>query len=388
MFETTFPLGRIAGIRLRAHWSALITVGLFTWVLGRLLSGTGGTLAVWVTAVAGALALIACLLAHELAHSIVADRHGVRVERIVLWLLGGFSELADEPRDPRTELRVALAGPGTSLALAALAGTAAGLTSLVVSGGPVTTMLTWLASVNLVLAVFNLLPGAPLDGGRVLRAGLWWRSGDRLRATATAARSGQLLGTVLLALGIVEALWFGQLGGLWLVLLGWFLRTAAQTEMIAAGLRQRLGDLRVRDLMTPAPVTVGADWSLPQLLSADAARTAHRVFPVVDAEHRPVGVLAWSDLAAIPESRRGEVRLGSVARRLPKQAFTEAGERAGDLMCRIVLRPNLDAAVVVGTDGRLTGILTATDLVLAADRSALGLPVARLSHDDHRLPPG
>ncbi|WP_067822170.1 site-2 protease family protein [Nocardia inohanensis] len=381
MFEATIPLGRIAGVRLRAHWTALITIGLLTWLLAASLSGTGDPLAVWLSAGLGATALLGCLLAHELAHSIVARRAGVRVHGIVLWLLGGLSELAEEPRDPKSDLRIALAGPVTSVALAVAAGAAAGLSGRIAPDGPVTAVLVWLATVNLVLAVFNLLPGAPLDGGRVVRAVLWWRTGDRLRAEATAARWGRLLGATLMLLGIAEVIVLGQFGGLWLILLGWFLRNTAAEEMVVAGLRHRLGDTTVRDLMTPSPIAVAADWRLPDLLASPAACSRHRVFPVVDAEGRPVAVLAWSDLSALPAGRRTEAHLGEVARKLPRAAITTAAERLSDLMCRIVLRPNLDAAVVVDEYGRLTGILTATDLILAADRSALSLPVALPAHD-------
>ncbi|WP_327117308.1 site-2 protease family protein [Nocardia sp. NBC_01730] len=123
-------------------------------------------------------------------------------------------------------------------------------------GGPITGALVWLAVMNAVLGVFNLLPGAPLDGGRVLRATIWWRTGDRLRAATTAARSGQILGTVLLMIGVAELIVFGYLAGLWLMLLGWFLQSAAHAELTVAGLRHRFGDSRVRELMTRRPMAV------------------------------------------------------------------------------------------------------------------------------------
>lgn len=373
MIEATVPLGRIAGIRISAHWSALVTIGLFTWVLGDYLSGTGSAVMVWTTALIGALALISCLVAHELAHSIVARRNGVHVQGIVLWLLGGMSELTEEPRDARADLKIALAGPGTSLLLAATAGVGAGVSALLSPDGPVTAVLVWLATVNAVLAVFNLLPGAPLDGGRVLRALLWWRGGDRLRAESTAARSGQNLGLALIMIGAAEVILFGQFGGLWLVLLGWFLRTTAQTELILAGLRHNLGDTRIHDVMTTAPMALPVEWSIPDVLRSDAARTQHRVFPVVDTAGRPFGILAWSDLAAIPEPARPLTRLGTIARRIPPAAIAGPDDLLADVASRVMLRPNHDAVVVVDSTGHLTGMLTATDLVLACDRSALGL---------------
>ncbi|MGK8507658.1 site-2 protease family protein [Nocardia asiatica] len=371
----TLPLGRISGIRLGAHWSALVTVGLFTWILGSYLTGTATTAVVWATAVIGAVMLCAALLAHELAHSLIARRNGVRVERIVLWLLGGVSELTDEPREARADLRIALAGPVTSLAIALVAFAGAAASAAADPDGPITAVLVWLAVMNAVLGLFNLLPGAPLDGGRVLRAAIWWRTGDRLRAATWAARSGQVLGTVLLMLGLAELILFGHLGGVWLMLLGWFLQSAAFAELTVAGLRHRLGDSKVRDVMTARPVAIPAAWSISELLHSNAVATGHRVFPVVDDAGHPTAVVAWSDLAAVAEPARATTTVGRAARALPTGAIAREDEPLSDVASRAVLRPNLDAVAVIDADGRLTGLITSTDLVLACDRSALGLPL-------------
>ncbi|MEV6391511.1 site-2 protease family protein [Nocardia xishanensis] len=370
----TFPLGRIAGIRLGAHWSMLVTVGLFTWVLASYLTGTASTVVVWTTAVSGAVALCAALLAHELAHSIVAQHNGVQVEAVVLWLLGGVSELSEEARDARADLRIALAGPLTSLGIAAVAFLAGAAAAAVDQDGPITAVLVWLAVMNTVLGLFNLLPGAPLDGGRVLRAVIWRRTGDRLRAATAAARSGQFLGTLLLMIGIAELILLGHVGGLWLMLLGWFLQSAAHAELTLAGLRHRLGHSMVRDVMTARPMAIPAAWPIAALLRSDAADSGHRVFPVVDDTGHPVAVVAWSDLAAVAAPARTTTTVGSAARALPAGALAREDEPLIDVASRVVLRPNLDAVAVVGEDGRLIGLITSTDLVLACDRSALGLP--------------
>ncbi|MEU7769559.1 site-2 protease family protein [Nocardia sp. NPDC049190] len=374
MIRQTFPLGRIAGIRIGAHWSVLVTVALFTWILRSYLSATASTAAVWATAFGGAVLLCAALLAHELAHSIVARRAGVRVEQVVLWLLGGVSELTEEPRDARADLRIALAGPLTSLALAVVAFGAAVGAAAVDPSGPITHALVWLAVMNAILGVFNLLPGAPLDGGRVVRAAIWWRTGDRLRAATSAARSGQILGTMLLLIGVAELIVFGYLAGLWLMLLGWFLQSAAHTELTVAGLRHRLGDSKVRELMTPRPMAVPVEWSITELLHSDAVGSGHRVFPVVDDAGHPVAVVAWSDLAAVAEASRPTTTVGTAARALPTGALAREDEPLGDVASRVILRPNSDAIAVVDETGRLTGLITPTDLALACDRSALGLP--------------
>ncbi|MFE3224002.1 site-2 protease family protein [Nocardia sp. NPDC059228] len=372
--RSTVPLGRIAGIRVAAHWSAAVTVGLFTWILATYLRGTAGAGIIWAAAIAGALGLVACLLAHELAHSIVATRNGIHVERIVLWLLGGASELTDEPTDARTDLRVALVGPATSLLLGVLAYGAAAVSSVFSPGGPVTATLVWLATVNVVLAVFNMLPGAPLDGGRVVRAVIWWRSGDRLRAATAAARTGQVLGMTLAGLGSAEIIAFRDFSGLWLILLGWFLYSAANSELTMAGLRHRLGATTIGDVMTPAPRMADAAWTLDQLLRSDLVYTHHHLFPVVDQNGHPYAVLAWADLLHTRAGPHPGLRVADLARPLPPAAIAHSDDLLADVISRIVLRPNLDAVAVTDSTGRLTGLVTATDLALACNRSALGLP--------------
>jgi len=374
MLHETIPLGRVAGIRIGAHWSVLVTVALFVWLLGVQLRGSGSPAFTWSVAALAAVTLFASLTAHELAHSIVARRHGVRVERIVLWLLGGASELGDEPPDARSDFRIAIAGPATSLVLGGLF---AAVAVAVDSGRPdsaVTAALAWLAATNIVLGLFNLLPGAPLDGGRVMRAVVWWRTGDRLRATTVAARGGRLLGTVLVVLGAVDIIVFRQFGGLWLMLLGWFLQTAANSELAAAGLRHRLGNTTVREVMTANPMAVPGDWTITQLLASSAPQTGHSIFPVVDAVGHPIGVVAWSDLTTTAVPARDTTFLRSVARPLRTAAIVGQDDLLADVATRVVLRPKLDAITVVDPAGRLTGVVTATDLATACDRSALGLP--------------
>ncbi|WP_167475191.1 site-2 protease family protein [Nocardia arthritidis] len=371
----TIPLGRIAGIRIGAHWSALVTLAIFTLLLGQsLVHDNGNSLGAWMIAVIGAVTLFVSLVAHEVAHSIMARRSGVRVERIVLWLLGGVSELDDEPKDARSDLWIALAGPLTSVGIGALL---FGLAGLVAFGttGPVLQMLVWAASVNLVLAVFNMLPGAPLDGGRVVRALVWRSTGDRLRAATVAARNGRILGMVMLFLGAAELIISVNFGGLWLILLGWFLLSAANGELALAGLRHRLGDIRIRDVMSEHPVSVPIAWSIGDVLGSPAMRTHHRVFPVVDSAGRPVAVLSYADLSAQMTAAGPTALIAKTARPLPPAAKVDEDTLLSEAASRAVLRPDLDLIAAVDRFGRLSGVVTATDLALACHRSALGLPV-------------
>jgi Zn-dependent protease len=290
--KQTMPLGRVAGIRIGAHWSALVMVVLIGWLLGaQVLPGLAPhepAAAYWAVAVPGAVTFIAALLAHELAHSLVARRCGVPVTSITLWALGGVSELGGEPPHARADLLIAAAGPATSLA----AGLAFGAIAAAVraGGGPVIAVaaLGWLAVMNVFLAVFNLLPGAPLDGGRILRAALWMRHGDRARATQTAATAGRVLGAVLMAAGAAELLLWGDAGGLWLAVIGMFVMSAATAEATAGSATTALAGLRAGDVMTPDP-DIGATWlTVSDFIDRVAVGSARPSFPSsAPADHWP-----------------------------------------------------------------------------------------------------
>jgi Zn-dependent protease len=225
----SISLGRVFGVPVGLHWSLLFVGALLAVGLTERFVASGTPISGAALVALGATAVFfGSVLAHELAHSVVAVRHGTPVEGITLWLLGGVARLGGTARSAAAELRIALAGPASSLALAALFGTAAyALAELGVAPGPVGSALAWLATINAVLAVFNLLPGAPLDGGRVLAAALWHRHGDRLRAEITAARVGGALGWGMVGFGVLQVL---AGAGFWFILLGWYLSAAARAE--------------------------------------------------------------------------------------------------------------------------------------------------------------
>jgi Zn-dependent protease len=242
---------------------------------------------------------MASLLAHELAHALVARHHGVRVRRITLWLLGGVAELDGRAPHPRGDLLIAAAGPLVSLSTGVVFAVAA-VAVLALGGGPLATAaLAWLAVVNTVLAVFNLLPGAPLDGGRVLAAALWWLRGDRAAAHRTACRAGVVLGWLLVAAGLTQIL-TANLGGLWLAVLGWFLAGAAQAENTDEVLRTSLARLRAGDVMTPSPACGYTTQSVANFVTTVAWQRPYRTFPVLDPGGRLAGVVSLAQLARVP----------------------------------------------------------------------------------------
>jgi Zn-dependent protease len=231
----TIHFGRIGGIRVGANWSLLPIFLLIAWSLAVVLlpaAAPGFTgWGYWLFGLLAAAAFYASLLAHELSHAFVARRYGVSVKGIVLWLLGGVAQLDGDSPDARAELRVAAAGPATSLGIAAVAAALAGILAGIGTSSLMVAAVWWLAGINALLAAFNLLPAFPLDGGRILRALLWRRWSDRVRATAVAATVGKIAGYALIAVGILELLaGGGALGGIWLALIGWFITVSARQQ--------------------------------------------------------------------------------------------------------------------------------------------------------------
>ncbi|MDJ0954619.1 MAG: site-2 protease family protein [Acidimicrobiia bacterium] len=257
---------------MRLHWGAVAVaavLGLLVadGVLPQLVPGQADAAYLIAGVIAGA-ALLVSIFIHEASHAVVARRHGVDVSSITLWFLGGVAHLEDEAPNPRAEAQIAGAGPASSLAIAVvvaawgLAVSSVGLSLLAVT-------LYWVSGLNVILAVFNLLPGAPLDGGRLLHAWLWKRHGDRSRATVGAARAGRGVGLLVAAFGLFEVL-TGNLGGLWTAMIGWFLYGAAGQEARSGRLSAVLSGRKIADVMAPIPPMI-ANWtSLRDLLGSQS----------------------------------------------------------------------------------------------------------------------
>jgi Zn-dependent protease len=360
--------GRIAGIPVGASWSALLIALLFAWSLGGdlLPAQVPGLVpaAYWLAGAAGAGLFLASLLAHEIGHALVARRAGLRVRGITLWLLGGVAQLEDEPASPRDELRVAIIGPAISLALAGAFGVAAAALSVVGAPALLVVMAAWLALGNVALGVFNLLPAAPLDGGRVLRGLLWRRHGNRVRAAVTATRAGVWVGTGLVAYGLLGAFTGWGIGTLWTALVGWFLVIAARQERELALLGGGLDHgLRTAQVMTPAPAVAPAWFTVDAFLRNYVEPWQAAALPLRGFDGHPAGVVTAAALYAVPADRRHIVRAGDVA--IPMSALVLVGpdEPVADLATRLAGGRTV-AAVVSG--GQLLGLITAADLARAA----------------------
>jgi len=375
----TLRLGRIAGIPVGVHWSVLVIMALLTQGLAlTILPATAGGLPAvtyWVVGVLVSVVFLLALLAHELSHALVARRYGIQVRRITLWLLGGVAELEGEPPHARADLLIALAGPATSLAAAAVFGggtllaSAADAAPLLISG------LGWLAVVNAVLAVFNLLPGAPLDGGRALRAAVWWIRGDRGAAQRVASRAGVVLGLLLIFAGVAEVLITRNLGGIWLALVGWFLTTAARAENVGTRLREVLGDLRIRDIMSSPAVSGSTSQTVDDFIASVARQHPHPAYPVVSPEGQFTGVVTLAGLAEVAEPERSSVRLDAV--QVPRSEVTVLDPAASVAENAAALLADGHRLAAVVSDGHLVGVVTAGDVNRTIEMASLQRPPGR-----------
>ncbi|GAB2817477.1 site-2 protease family protein [Lentzea nigeriaca] len=369
------PLGRLRGIAVGAHWSTLVAVMVIAEVVAVsvLPQAAPGHDAVtyWIAGVLSALAFMLSLLAHELAHALAAQRFGVGVDRIDLWLLGGVSRLSSSPRSPRAEFLIAIAGPATSVVIAILAGAAG--SGLATWGAPalITSPLLWLAITNGVLAVFNLVPAAPLDGGRVLAAAVWWRTGDEHRGTKAAAVAGRAFGLALVAFGLMQV-FAGALSGLWLVLLGAYLILSSAAEQSADEMQHQLGGVLVRDVMTPDPPIAPGWWTVRTFLDSLTSGPHRQVFPVISFDGAAAGVVSLAELVRVPDPLN--TRVGDMCRALPGVPVASLGEPLLDVLGRASLRQGRDLVLVLREE-HLVGVIGPEDVAWALELSR-GAPIS------------
>lgn len=361
-------IGRVSGFEVSIHWSTLVIFGFLVLSLSALRlpeAAPGYGDAVYLVAALGTgLVFYASLLAHEVSHAAMARREGIEVEGLTLWMLGGLARLSGEARDAGADLRIAGIGPLVSLALAVGFGLMAGGAEMADAPPIVTATIAWLAGINLILALFNLIPAAPLDGGRILRAALWRIRHDRTSAAVTATRAGVVFGYLLVGIGLAELL-AGAVAGLWLVVLGGFILSSARAEQAQVVAGDVLADLRVRDVMTPDPVTAPDDITIRRLLDEYVVPTRYSAFPLVDRDQRPAGLITLSQVRAVPGGSRDEERVRDVACGMTDVLVAEPAAKLADVL------PLLDGCAqgraIVLEDRRLVGIVTRTDVARALE---------------------
>jgi len=359
-------------------WTLLVVAGLFAVALaeGRYPSSLPGysAAAYWGAAVATVVVFFASILAHELAHAVVARRDGLPVEGITLWMLGGVARLGGEAPSPPSELRIAAAGPLASLLaggafwVVALAAGWLDLSPLVIE------VFLWLALINVVLAAFNVLPASPLDGGRILAAILWWRTGDRTKAAVWAGTAGKVLGGALIGFGLFELAVRDAPFGLWSALVGWFIWQSASLESRGAVARHALHALTAAAVAPPDPPVVD-DWlTVDGLLSLFPGDGTHTAFPVRGDDGSIRSIVTLDDIRRVTPNDRGWVTVGAIA--VPIADITTAW--ADEPILSVIARAKPDARSEIAVYDRalhLVGVISRIDVERAA-RGAAPRPAA------------
>jgi Zn-dependent protease len=364
-------IGRIVGIEVRVHWSLALVFAFIVWTLaGQVLPSVvpdQSVAAYWtVSSVAGLLFYVS-LLSHEMGHAMVARRLGVGVDGITLWVFGGVARLKGDAATPGIEARIAIAGPLVSLALAILFGAAT--FALDATGGPplIEGGCAWLAGSNAVLLLFNLVPAFPLDGGRLLRAWLWQRGGDRYRATSGAAWLGRMWAFVLIAIGLLDLFVPRALSGVFLVLIGWFLMTAARSEEAQVMMRGALRGLRVGDVMSRDP-TVAPGWiTVDEFMRSYAQGQQAGAYPLKTFDGSLDGIVTQARLAQVPPEERHARRVRDFGVAMDQIAFAAPGEPLAAVLDRFASSDGGEMLVMEG--GKLVGTLSATDVTRALSRA-------------------
>ncbi|MBY6202093.1 site-2 protease family protein [Maritalea mobilis] len=360
MFSHSVRLFDLFGFEIRIDASWLLIAALIVWSLSsgyfpEVLPGLDAS-GYLILSVVAMLGLFGSLILHELAHSLVARRYGLGVGGITLFLFGGVAQLEDEPKSAASEFWIAIAGPAMSFALAG----AFGLLAMAAGGGVAGMVLSYLASINLILAVFNLVPAFPLDGGRVLRAWLWNRSGDVLEATRKASTAGVVFALALMALGLFSVLSGGGVGGIWMGLIGLFVLNASRGTYQHLVTQTSLRGLRVSELMTPNPFCATPDMTLADL--ADEVMLAHGIsfVPVVEAGVL-LGHVDTALMREVPRTDWGVTQVGDIFAALSEDTAVRPDLSAEEALNLMASGPQRKLLVAEGRS--LVGVLSIRDLM-------------------------
>jgi Zn-dependent protease/CBS domain-containing protein len=369
----SFRLFRIAGIDVGVHPSWLVVFGLVTWSLATgyypVVLGDADNTTYWLLGAVSAILLFAAVLVHELAHSLVARAQGLDARSITLFIFGGVSNLGGESPRPGVEFLVSIVGPLSSFAIAGLALLGA---SAAPSGSAAEAVLSYLAVVNGVLGLFNLIPGFPLDGGRVLRSIVWRATGSLRRATEVAAAAGTVVAYGFLIWGFLQVLDGEFLSGIWIAAIGWFLQTASAASVQQVRLEEALRGTRVAEIVRRDPATVAPSMSVGDLIEDYFLPQNRRAMPVSE-DGRLRGIVTLGDIAAVPSDRRATTPVGSVMGGQGDALVTVAPSASLAAALEALGRGDYEQVPVV-EDGRLVGMLTRADVLRQFQlRETLGL---------------
>ena len=370
----TLTLFHVRGIRIAVDWSWFLVLFLVIFWLSKfyadVLGQSSTSTTPFVLALLSAIGFFGSIVLHELGHAFVAMRNGIGISSIQLWVFGGVARMDRESDSPATEFKVAIAGPAVTLAIFVLL-TAVGLVAaggegfrqaaLVESNAQVSgvmAMIAWLASINLLVLVFNLLPAFPMDGGRVVRAIAWWRTGDRTAATRFAAQLGRVFGFIFIGVGIYLVSRGAVFGGIWLAVIGMVINGSARAASMQTAISDRIEGVRVYDVMDREPVAIPGELSVERALDEYFLRYRWPWFPVVGDAHRFLGLLDRDRADEVPEISRSTALVADLLERGDDIYKVRDDAPLDSLLGNQYLR-RFGALMAVDAEGRLSGVITA-----------------------------
>ena len=370
----SITLFHVRGIRISVDWSWFLVLFLVIFWLSpyyaEVLGQSSSSTAPFALAVASALGFFGSIVLHELGHALIARRNGIGISSIQLWIFGGMARMDREPDGPATEFRVAIAGPLVTLAIVvglAAAGLAAAGPQRLIQAMPfesragvsgVLAMIDWLAFINLLVLVFNMLPAFPMDGGRIARAIAWWRTGDRASATRFAASLGRVFGYLFIGGGLLLVASGNAIDGIWLALIGMMINGSARGAAIQTSISARIEGMRVADVMDREPVAIPGELSVERALDEYFLRYRWPWFPVVDAAYRFLGLLERERADEVPAVSRSTSLVSELLARDHGTLHVSEDAPLDSLLANQNLR-RYGALMAIDRDGRLSGVITA-----------------------------
>ncbi|HEQ98948.1 MAG TPA: CBS domain-containing protein [candidate division Zixibacteria bacterium] len=364
MFGKGIRLFTIFGFEVKLDWSWLILALLITWSLAAglfpaMYEGFSTSIYWWMGA-AGTIGLFFSVVFHELAHSLVARRHGIPMHGITLFIFGGMAEMTEEPQNPKSEIYMAVIGPITSIIIGLICLGVYYAWHGALSQSPVGGVINYLGFINLVLAGFNLIPAFPLDGGRILRSILWATKKNLRKATSIASKIGSGFGFLLLILGVVNIVSGNFIGGIWIFLIGLFIRGASQSSYQQLLVRQALEGEKVSRFMKKDPITVTPDLAVDDLVEDYIYRYHHKMFPVQE-DNRLRGCVTINDVKNIKKEERDRHKVSEIIDECSDSNTISPDTDAVEALSR--MRKNQKTRLMVVENGNLVGVLTLKDML-------------------------
>ena len=392
----SFQIAKVKGIPVRLHFTLIIVFFLIAWTLASSFMPRYfpnlTTVQYWIMGATGAIILFISVFIHELMHSVMALRYGVKVRQIILFIFGGVSEIPEETRDFRKEFKIAIAGPAASFAIAAALAISWWLASQITPAAPqlLTTkqvaegILLYGAIINTMLGGFNLIPAFPLDGGRILRAGLVAWKKDYDSATRTAARVGIAISYGFMGVGFLTMITGSFISGIWILLIGWFLNSGAQSYLSQHELTSVLAGVRLKDIMNTRVIAVRRDVKIDELLKEYFAIYMKSSFPVIDYDGRMLGMVTLKRVHEIPEEKRQQLTAGEIIIPL-EDLVVMLASRSADEALRKMTRTRIGKVFVCDPQGILLGLVSKTDIMnMVSERQEFQQELKKFATNDSK----